>query len=727
MFDRVSESILFANRELSYLAYNQRIIDEAADPSVPLLERLKFAAIVGENLDTFFMVRVAGLKQQIKSEVLEAGPDGLLPSEQLPQILECASQQVDAQERVLVDQILPALRDEGIVLARIDELPSDAQNRLKVRFEQDIFPMLTPLAVDPGHPFPFLKNQRLNLAVHLAPVSHPEVAKVPLLAVVQVPSLVPRFLRLDVKGQIAVVGIEDLITHHMGQLFHGMRIIECVPFRVIRNWELPLEDDDHDDLLATVRKELQNRWRNDAVRLEIGAEASPSLRKRLTKALDLETSDVQRHRGPLATGALLTLVEAVGRADLRDDFFQPVPSPSFSNGRSIFETVAAGDVLLHHPYESYEPVIDLLRVAASDPQVQAIKQTLYRVNRNSPLLEYLTRAAESGKQVTALVELKARFDEETSLEWAQALEEAGVHVVYGSARLKTHCKVTMVVRREADGVRRYVHLGTGNYNEAAAARYADLSFFTARPEIGDDVAELFNLLTGYSASPAWRKLVVAPLDLRRRLVEHIERTAEVARQGRPAKIVFKSNALIDVDTTRALCAASQAGVETTLLIRGPCTLKIGVPEVSDRIRVQMVIDRFLEHSRLFYFKRDTQEDVFLTSTDVMHRNLDWRIEVMVPIEDEAIKRRIVDEILATELSDTAKAAYLGADGRYHRVAANAKDAEPNSLGSADSAPLVRSQARFIAAARAVAQSEMSGDEYAEAPAVTDIDSTQRRT
>lgn len=657
---------LFANRELSFVAYNECILDEAKSDDVPLLERVKFLGIVAANLDSFFMVRVAGIRQQLKQGVLAAGPDGMLPADQLDAIRSRVGEQVEAQERVLLDLLLPALAKEKIGIGKVVDLSTSAQVKLRLKYEADIFPMLTPLAVDPGHPFPFLRNRTLNLAVHLVPDDSPHVGPGSLLAVVQVPSSLPRFISVDA-DDVAFVLIEDLIAHHVGQLFHGMRVQECVPFRVTRNWALSFDADEQEDLLSKVEKKLQRRWRHDAVRMEIGIAASSQLEERLRVALDLDAADVQPHRGPLAVADFLTLGERVGRPDLRDAQFAPVSSPALHDEQDLFDTIADGDVLLHHPYESYEPVLSMLKAASSDPQVLAIKQTIYRVHRDSPLLAYLTRAAHNGKQVTALVELKARFDEETNVHWARTLERAGVQVVYGLMPLKTHCKVTMVVRREADGMRRYVHLGTGNYNEKVATQYSDLSYFTARPEVGDDIADLFNHLTGYSTSPKWRQLVVAPHDLRKHLVRQIERTTETARAGGSARIILKSNSLIDEVTSRALCAAAQAGVEVVLLIRGPSTLRVGIPHVSEGVKVRLIIDRFLEHSRILYFKRDDEEDVFLTSTDIMHRNLDWRVEVMLPVLDPAIKRRIVDEILAIELADNQKASMLGPDGRYVRV------------------------------------------------------------
>lgn len=678
---------LFMNREISFLEFNQRIVQEAADPAVPLLERLKFVSIVGANLDEFFMVRVAGLKQQVKSGVLEAGPDGMTPSEQLSAISRRVSVQIAEIERVLIEDLIPALATEGIRILRVAELPPSARKKLAAHFDTQIFPMLTPLAVDPGHPFPFLKNRTLNLAVHLLPDASASDAY-PLLAVVQVPN-VPRFVDVEVPGDAAVVFVDDEITAHVGSLFPGMRIQECVPFRVIRNWDLSFDEDEQEDLLETVEKELRKRWRLDAVRLEVGAAASDELVHRLREALDLTPADVMPYRGPLALSDLNGVANRVGRSDLRDEPFTPVLAPEFRESEDLFAAIGKGDVLLHHPYESYEPVVELLEQAAHDPAVLAVKQTLYRVNRDSPILRSLVTAAENGKQVTALVELKARFDEETNVEWARSLEQAGVHVVYGMVGLKTHCKVTLVVRRGSGGIRRFVHLGTGNYNEETARIYSDLSFFTAREDVCDDISALFNLLTGYSAPPSWKKLVVAPLRLRQHLLELIAQKTEIARKGGKAKIVFKSNALIDAAIIRALTAAAHAGVDVVLCIRGPSALRVGIPGVSDRIVVRMIIDRFLEHSRIFYFASEDQEDVFITSTDVMPRNFDRRVEVMLPIEDPRLKRRIVDEILAIELQDDTKAAVLQENGSYRRLRPGKKP--------------VRAQAAFLELARVRAE------------------------
>jgi polyphosphate kinase len=676
---------IFVNRELSFLEFNQRIVEEAADPSVPLLERVKFVSIVSSNLDEFFMIRAAGLKQQQRSGVMETGPDGMLPAELLKAISERVARQIADQERVLLDDLVPALAKEGIHLSKVADLDPDATALIERRFRKEIFPMLTPMAVDPGHPFPLIRNRTINLAIRLLPErSAPD--SLPLMALVQVPSMLPRLIDVSKESELRVVFIEDVIMRFVGALFPGMWIIECVPFRVLRNWDLKFDEEEQEDLLEAVQKELRRRGRLDAVRLEIAQSASQELANDLCDALKLGPDDIHRHRAPLALVDLQELTAKIGRPDLRDEAFASSLPTELREAEDVFAEIARRDILLHHPYESYELVVDLLAQAATDPAVLAIKQTLYRTTRDSPIVRSLITAAEHGKQVTALVELKARFDEEANVVWARMLEEAGVHVVYGMIGLKTHCKVTLVVRREPTGVRRYVHIGTGNYNEKTASIYSDLSYFSSREEITSDVAALFNILTGYSEAPAWRKLIVAPMDLRRQILEKIEATRSVAKQGEKAKIIIKTNALIDAQVVRALAKAAQSGVEVSLLVRGPCSLRVGLPGVSDQnITVRLVVDRFLEHARIVYFSAQGKEEVFITSTDIMPRNFDRRVEVMVPIEDEALKRRIVDEILATELMDDAKASILEPSGSYKRI---------SSKGAK-----VRAQSVFISLAR----------------------------
>jgi polyphosphate kinase len=657
---------LLANRELSFLEYNQRIVQEAADPDVPLLERLKFAAIVGANLDEFFMVRVAGLHQQIKSGLEAAGPDGMSPSDQLGAIRARVARQVRDLEAIALDELFPALAGEGIRIRRAADLDEGAKDRLQAVFETRLLGRLTPLAVDPGHPFPLLRNRSLNLAVHLRSARCPN--EDPRLAVVQIPPLLPRFVPLSDgadAGAAEVVFVEDAIQAFAGSLFFGMRIVECAPFRVLRNWDLAVDEDEQEDLLAAVEKELQRRWRLDAVRLEVDASASAPLVDRLRRSVGLEPEDVARYRGPLAWADWGQLKDGLDRPDLVDAPLHPVAPADFA-GPDLFAAIRKRDLLLHHPYESYEPVVRLIEDAASDPRVLAIKQTLYRVNRGSPILRSLVRAAETGKQVTVLVELKARFDEEVKVEWARQLEEAGAHVVYGLIGLKTHCNLTLIVRREGEKLRRYVHLGTGDHDERTARIYSDLSLFTVDDAVGQDVSSLFNLLTGYSAPPPWQKLVVAPLGLRRRIRDEIERTRAAARDGRSARVVIKTNALVDPEIIEALAAASRDGVEVVLLVRGPCTMRVGQPGRTDAVVVRTLVDRFLEHSRVFHFRVDDEDAVFITSTDVMPRNFDGRVEVMLPVEDPALRRRIVDEILALELSDDTKTSVLGPDGAHRR-------------------------------------------------------------
>ena len=658
----------FFNRELSFLELNQRILDEASDPDVPLLERLKFLAITGENLDEFFMVRVAGLKQQDKQAFLQPSPDGLLASEQLQKILPRVAEQIAQQDQLFIDDLVPRLASENVRFAKLQELTDAHQEEIAQFFDTDIFPLLTPMAVDPGHPFPFIKNRRIHLAVHLYPADAQD-QYLPLLAIVQVPPVLPRFVILESEQPEQIfVFIEDVIAAHAHHLFPGMVIQKIGAFRVLRNWDLEIDEDEQEDLLFAVENELRSRWKLDAVSLAVSDDISTELVEELQSALDLQSTDVLVHRAPLAIGDLEAALKKIACPQLRDPPFQPVTSPAFDDRDSVFASISRSDILLHHPYESYSPVVRLLREAATDASVLAIKQTLYRTNRNSPIVHALIDAANNGKQVVALVELKARFDEEANVEWARELEEAGVQVFYGMVGLKTHCKVTLVVRKEEQGIRQYVHLGTGNYNEKTALIYSDLSFFTADPDVSGDISALFNLLTGYSEPPKWNKLVVAPLDLRKEIIKKIRATQEAVEFKGTAQIIIKSNALIDSQVISALYAAASSGVKVILLIRGPCSLRVDIPGLSEGIEVRMIVDRFLEHSRVLYFRINDQESVYITSTDMMPRNFDGRVEVMLPIENPEIKRRIIHEILGTECKDNVKASVMNAEGRYIRVA-----------------------------------------------------------
>jgi polyphosphate kinase len=677
---------LYVNRELSWLEFNARVLAEAEDPSVPLYERIKFLSIVTGNLDEFFMVRVAGLKQQLSGEVEEPPPDGMMPQEQLAALSARAHKLVDAQYRCWNDQLVPALAREGIMLVKPADLAPEELANLDAMFKNDIFPVLTPIAIDPGHPFPHLRNKSLNLGVMFAREN--ELLE-PGFGVVQVPAMLPRIVPVKKAGaRTAFILLEDLIARHVHQIFPVLRLRGTYAFRVTRNWDLEIDEEEAEDLLQTIQQELRRRDRGNAVRLEISGEVLAGSLARLCQALKLDAhEDVYHVSGPLNFADLARVVVRDERRELRDEPFSPQIVPPLRESDDLFATIREKDILLHHPYESFDSVMEFISRAADDPQVLAIKQTLYRTSGDSPIIKALGRAAENGKQVTAIVELKARFDEESNIQWARTLEQAGVHVVYGLLGLKTHAKAALVVRREKDKLRRYVHLSTGNYHPATARLYTDLSLFTAREQIGEDTTALFNLLTGYSAPAKWNLLVVAPLGLHEAVLGLIRREAEHARAGRPSGIVAKLNALVDPDVIEALYQAAQAGVPITLLVRGVCGLRPEVPGVSERIHVRAMIDRFLEHSRIAYFKNGGQDEVFISSADWMPRNFHRRVEVMVPIVDPDIKNRIMNEVIAISRADNVKSWALRPDGSYARVA------------PAPGETAVRAQSRFIELAR----------------------------
>jgi len=674
----------YLNRELSWLEFNARVLEEAQDAATPLLERLKFLAIFSSNLDEFFEVRVAGLQQQVYAglEPQDYGADGLDAREQLARINERTHQLVEAQYRVLGGEVVPALADQGIRRVTVAELDELERLELEDLFRTSVYPVLTPLAIDPGHPFPHVHNKSLNVALLIEGGANGDVHR--MFAVVQVPAVLPRvmFLTSEADRQRFVL-LEDLVAAHLGELFRGSRVLAHTVFRVTRNTDLEINEDEAEDLLATIEETLRQRIRGEAVRLEISADADDRFVQLLTEALDLEARDVYRVAGPVDLTALMALHQREGFRALRDEPLLPRVPPAFAAvtgagagagadtgmvaGRDMFEVIRQQDVLVHHPYESFGCVVDFIERAAEDPQVLAIKQTLYRTSGLNPLITALGRAAQRGKQVTALVELKARFDEENNIAWARSLEQAGVHVVYGVAGLKTHCKAALVVRREAEGIRRYVHVSTGNYNATTARSYTDVGLFTARPDYGEDVSEVFNLLTGYSRGYRFRKLLVAPLGLRERILELIDRERRNAEAGRPARIVVKMNALVEPSIIDALYAASQAGVGSDLLIRGICCLRPGMPGVSEHIRVTNVVDKFLEHSRIFYFENGGDPEVFLASADWMPRNFFRRIEIMFPLEDDRLRQRVIEEILPAILADNVKARVLRPDGRYEHV------------------------------------------------------------
>lgn len=657
----------FLNRELSLLSFDRRVLEEAQDPRHPLLERLKFLAIVATNLDEFGMIRVAGLHDQVAAGVIRPSPDGRSPQQQLDAISEEVKRQLAAQQQLL-RALLPLLQAQGIELVSYQELDPDERTAMDGFFSREIFPVLTPLATDPSHPFPHISNRSLNLAVAIRDAEGEER-----FARVKVPEVLPRLLPVSPPPRTGAapsrrrfVWIEDVIASNIQALFPGMPVTEAHPFRVIRDADMELQEDEAEDLLRTIEQSVRRRRFGAVVWCQVASVMPERLRQLLAENMEVDAVDVLSLDGRLGLEALHEIA-ALDRHDLRDSSFIPALPPALSAGEGIFTVIRRHDVLLHHPYDSFEPVVQLLREAAADKDVVAIKQTLYRVGKNSPVVEALLAARARGKQVTVLVELKARFDEENNIEWARALEKDGVHVVYGLLGLKTHCKLLLVVRREPEGLRRYVHVGTGNYNPLTASVYTDLGLLTCNPEVGADASDLFNLLTGYSAQKSWRQLLVAPLALRERLAAMIDREIAHVRAGRGGQLCFKVNAVVDPSIILKLYEASAAGVQVELVVRGVCCLRPGVPGLSERIRVVSILGRFLEHSRLFWFGNGGQPEVYLGSADLMQRNLDRRVEVLCPILDPAMRALVKAEVLDTALRDTAGARVLAGDGSYVRV------------------------------------------------------------
>ncbi len=656
---------LYINRELSWLEFNRRVLEEARDPSVPLLERLKFLAIFSGNLDEFFMVRVGGLHQKVRAGIdHSSGGDRTPPTEQLQRISEIVREMVAEQSRCLTEDVLPALAKKGIVIRDASTLTASDAKHLQQQFRSQIFPVLTPLATDPAHPFPHLLNKSLNLAVMLR---RPKLDDAEF-AVVQVPSVLQRLVPLPAdSGTATFIPLEVAIRLHLPELFPGLTIERVVGFRVTRDSEFEL-DEDVEDLLRAIEENVKQRRRGEAVRLEIEADAPPEVEQFLSQVLDLSPEDVYRLPALLDLTGLFQVCGLQGYADLKDPPFTPALVKEFTLAVSPWAAIRAKDILLHHPYESFKHVVDFIDTAAGDDRVLAIKQTLYRTSSDSTIVQALQRAADAGKQVTAVIELKARLDEERNIQWARVLEKAGVHVVFGFVGLKTHCKVALVVRRDEDNtIRRYVHLSTGNYNPQTARLYTDLCLFTCNAAIADDATLLFNHLTGNSATPQFRKLVIAPARLQPFMIEMIDREAANQRAGKRAKIVAKVNGLLEPAIVKALYRASQAGVPIDIVCRGICALRPGIPGVSETIRVISVVDRFLEHPRIFYFDNDGTPDVYVGSADWMDRNLSRRVEVVFPIEQPELKARTIDEILGISVADTVKARQLMSDGTYRRV------------------------------------------------------------
>jgi polyphosphate kinase len=653
---------LYINRELSWLEFNHRVLEEAMDDRHPLLERAKFLAIVSSNLDEFFMIRVAAIKEQILADVVEYTPDGRTPLQQIGEIHARVVEMVKKMSDCFWNDLHPKLAAAGIHLLTMKQLSGPERTALAALFARDIFPVLTPLAFDPGHPFPYLSNLSLSLAVVVSsPKGEERFARV------KVPDVLPRLVEIPGGDgrEFRFVWLEDLISYNLGMLFPGMAVKESYAFRITRNADIEIEEDEAEDLIRSIAESLRLRRFGSVVRLGIQKTMPARIKDILVENLEITQDDVYALTPPLGLGHLMALLR-LPRPELKDPGFTPAPLQAEDDQDDIFTLIKRGDILLHHPYDSFNPVVQFIKAAANDPAVLAIKQTLYRIGKESPLIPLFIQAAEKGKQVAVLVELKARFDEENNIEWAKKLEHAGVHVVYGLVGLKTHAKMALVVRKEQDGLKRYVHLGTGNYNPVTARIYTDLSYFTCREDITSDATELFNYLTGYSNRDSYSKLIVAPVNMRERLNAMIQREIAHAKEGRKAEMILKTNALTDLQMIEALYGASKAGVTIRLIVRGICSLRPGVKGISETITVRSIVGRFLEHSRVFYFANDGNPELYLGSADLMGRNLDRRVELLFPIEENRLKEMVMRELLETQLRDTVRARLLTAECSYVR-------------------------------------------------------------
>ncbi|MBP2646076.1 MAG: ppk [Firmicutes bacterium] len=679
----------FINRELSWLKFNCRVLEEAAEENNPLLERLRFIAITGSNLDEFFMIRVAGLQQRLESGINKKDAAGLTVAQQLEKINESTRKLVQKQYRYLRN-LEEQMERYGIQFASMSRLTGQQREWTEQYYRTTIFPVITPLAVDSSHPFPFLANRTLNLAVEIKHGKNEQK-----IAVIQVPAVLPRLVKLPDHGnKKTFIFLEEIIQTYCDDLFLGYSIKTIVPFRITRNADLTIDEEEAEDLLAEVEKSLRQRKRGEAVRLEIGKTTNKGLRKFIIDGVKIKEKSVYDIQGPIDTSCFMKFGEAVGAEQLLYTAFIPAVPAGLVGKEDLFAAISAKDILLHHPYESFTPVIDFIRQAAVDPEVLAIKQTLYRVGGDSPIVRALAEAAENGKQVTVLVELKARFDEETNIQWAKRLEDAGCHVIYGLVGLKTHAKIALVVRREYGAIKRYVHMATGNYNESTARQYTDIGLLTANDQIGADASAFFNVLSGYSDPPVWNKLGVAPIGLRQKFYDLLERESAFAKEGKPARVIAKINSLVDTPLIVKLYEASCDGVKIDLIVRGICTLRPGLRGVSENITVRSIVGRFLEHSRVFYFANGGDEQIYLSSADWMTRNLNDRVELLFPVNDSEHKAR-TKGILELLLQDTEKAHVMRSDAVYCRADRRRKKvhsqkellAEAVQLGKAARAPL----------------------------------------
>ncbi len=656
----------YTNRELSWIQFNHRVLAEARDKTIPLLERIKFVSITSSNLDEFFMVRVASLKDMVNADYTKPDISGISPIKQLTKISDKAHELVQLQYSTLSRSLLPLLKQNKIeLILEHEKLTKTQGNFVDAYFTDNIYPVLTPMAVDSSRPFPLLRNKSLNIATLLMNKDNPESYD---FATVQVPSVLPRLVAIpNNNDKLTFILLEQVIERNIHKLFLNYEVTAAYAYRIMRNADLPIDEDEASDLLLEIQKQLKKRQWGEVIRLEIEENVDKRILKILTEELDIRSEeDIYSINGPLDLTFLMKLSGLKGYEHLRYPKHIPQPIPSLNLERSLFDQIKERDYLLHHPYQTFDPVVTFVKQAARDDNVLAIKQTLYRVSSNSPIIAALAHAAENGKQVTVLVELKARFDEENNILWAKKLEKAGCHVIYGLVGLKTHCKITLVVRREEDAIRRYVHLGTGNYNDSTAKLYTDLGIMTCKASYGEDATAVFNMLSGYSEPLHWHKLSLAPLWLRDKFLELIKRETEHAKAGKPARIIAKMNSLCDQTIITALYEASMAGVKIDLIIRGICCLKPGIAEISDNIMVRSLVGNFLEHARIFYFENDGYTEVYMGSADWMPRNLDRRVEILFPVEDTSLKEEVI-HILETQLKDTVKAHLLMPDGNYEKI------------------------------------------------------------
>lgn len=654
----------YVNRELSWLDFDYRILEEARDKSLPLFERLKFLSITASNLDEFFMVRVASLKDMVHAKYTKPDIAGMTPLTQLEAIGEKTHRLVECQYSTYNRALLPMLRQNGLrIITRHEDLTEEEGRYVDQYFKNNVFPVLTPMAVDSSRPFPLVHNKSLNIAAIL---KKKEGGGELDFAIVRVPGVLSRIVEIPGGEGQALILLEEVIERNIQALFLNYDIITAHPFRIMRNADLTIDEEEAEDLLKEIQKQLKKRQWGEVIRLEIEEDVDKRVLKRLKKELDIHSADIYEITGPLDLTFLMKMYGMKGFDHLKAPVYTPQPNPALMNEDDIFTNIRKGDILLHHPYETFDPVVNFIKTAARDPEVLAIKQTLYRVSGHSPIIAALAEAADNGKQVSVLVELKARFDEENNINWAKMLEKAGCHVIYGLLGLKTHSKITLVVRREEDGIRRYVHLGTGNYNDSTAKLYTDCGLLTCHPQIGEDATAVFNMLSGYSEPLNWNQLSVAPIWLRKRFMRMIRRETAYAGNGCPARIIAKVNSLCDREIIGALYEASCAGVKIDLIVRGICCLKAGVPGLSENISVRSIVGNFLEHSRIFYFENDGAPEIYMGSADWMPRNLDRRVEILFPILDEELRKKAM-HILQVQLDDNLKAHILMPDGTYQKI------------------------------------------------------------